>query len=230
MTRERTASYIRIQTLHLTLKQTLWLLRPLRVQGYKSIWLLSAGFVLRFSPVLLEELHSLVLLWVSLHVALQAVHVGGGKVTAAAPVADQSEHIKDFKNRKLPNPSRVATPPSVYLWRFLFWMQLFARLAAMWTITLNLYIWSKRPFVWSLSSKRAFRQVLVERGRHLWGAVWSRRRLEERNGRKTSPCAQRGPAESWRTYKHVCVWTYLSHPHLIPQKALCSLTCTEWIV
>lgn len=59
------------------------------------------------------------LLWVSLHVALQAVHVGGGKVAAAASVADQSGRIKNpSKYRKLPPPNGVATLPSVYLGLF----------------------------------------------------------------------------------------------------------------
>lgn len=70
---------------------------------FRSI--ITVGFVPCCSPVLLEQLHSLVFLWVSLHVALQAVHVGGGEIAAAAPVADQSEHKKPhtlLNNRKLP--------------------------------------------------------------------------------------------------------------------------------
>lgn len=41
-------------------------------------------FVL-ISPVLLQQLHGLVLLRVPSHVALQAVHVGSGKVATATP-------------------------------------------------------------------------------------------------------------------------------------------------
>lgn len=84
----------------------------MRVQEDKSVWLLSAGSLPCCSPVLLEQLHSLVLLWVSLHVALQTVHVGGGEVAAAAPVADHSGHIKTVLkagNRKTTSPYSLTT-------------------------------------------------------------------------------------------------------------------------
>lgn len=53
------------------------------------------------SPVLLQQLHGLLLLRVAPQVALQTVHVGGGKVTAATPGAGGGGVCKKNKIKML---------------------------------------------------------------------------------------------------------------------------------
>lgn len=58
------------------------------------------------------------LLGVSFHVALQAVHVSGGEVAAAAPVADQSGHRKTLLKTENCPPTTSYTLSSVYFGLF----------------------------------------------------------------------------------------------------------------
>lgn len=64
------------------------------------------------SPVLLQQLHGLMLLRMPPHVALQTVHVGGCEIAAATPVG-QREDMKQSSNvmEKRKDRDVSASPP-----------------------------------------------------------------------------------------------------------------------